>query len=54
MGGVGGEFLTVVFHFVDLKNFLSLKPSQALVFLMEIPVLLVRSVDGELKEPGVR
>ena len=40
---------TVVFHFVDLKNFLSLKPSKALVFFMEIPVLLVRRVDGELE-----
>ena len=39
---------TVVFHFLDLKNFLSLKPSKALVFLVEIPLLLVKSV-GELE-----
>ena len=34
---------------MDLKNFLSLKPSKALVFLVEIPLLLVRSVDRELE-----
>ena len=39
---------TVVFHFLDLKNFLSLKPSKTLVFLVEILFLLVRSV-GELE-----
>lgn len=48
-GRSGRGIFTVVFHPVDLNNYLSLKPFKALIFLTVILLVLVKSVDRELE-----
>ena len=48
-GRSGRGIFTVVFRPVDLNNYLSLKPFKALIFLTEILLVLVKSVDRELE-----
>lgn len=51
--GVEGGIFAVVFQSIALITF-HLKAPRVLFFLTEIPLLLVKSVERNLKEPGVR